>query len=286
MAINPYFKHQRSEQKIIEDLAIETIKIYGQNFIYMPRTLVNEDDLFGEDISSSFTKGIEIEMYISSVDGYDGDGDFLGKFGIEIRDSMKLVVSKKRFGKEITTVSSEILAPREGDLIYFPMTNCLFEITYVEDENPFYQLGKLYTYELTCEMYKYSQETISTGFTDIDTIASDKTLQVVNLTMSAGFSGDFLIGELIRDGLGNVGEVISWDEDSGLLQVTGLTGSIGLVGITGDNSSATGVVGSTGSPSTDIIIPTDPFTDNESIQTEGQGYINFSEFDPFSEGNI
>ena len=104
MSINPYFKHQRGEQRIIEDLTIEAIKIYGQNIIYMPRTLVNEDDLFGEDVSSSFNKGIEIEMYISSVDGFEGDGDFLNKFGIEIRDSMKLVVSKKRFEKEITSL--------------------------------------------------------------------------------------------------------------------------------------------------------------------------------------
>lgn len=286
MSINPYFKHQRGEQRIIEDLTIEAIKIYGQNLIYMPRTLVDEDRLFGEDISSSFTDGIEIEMYISSVDGFEGDGDFLNKFGIEVRDTMKVVVSKKRFEKEVTTLDSDIEAPREGDLVYFPLSGGLFEITFVEDENPFYQLGKLYTYELSCELYKFSQETISTGFTDIDSVTEDKTKEVVNLTINSGYTGDFRIGELVRDGSSNVAEVIGWDSDSNILQIIGLTGSIGLTGITGDNSSATGVVGATGSPSTTIVIPTDDFTDNESIQTEGQDYINFSEFDPFSEGDI
>ncbi|HIJ11496.1 TPA: hypothetical protein HA278_05555, partial [Candidatus Woesearchaeota archaeon] len=140
MSKNPYFKHQQSEKNLIEDITIESIKIHGYDMVYIPRTLVGEDTIFGEDAISKFIDGNVIEMYIESVDGFQGEGDFISKFGLQIRDSVDLVVSKKRFEQSLL-YQSDIKVPREGDLIYFPLSKGLFEIKFVEHENPFYQLG-------------------------------------------------------------------------------------------------------------------------------------------------
>ena len=180
---SPYFKENSSEQNLVEDLSIESIKINGRAMVYIPRQLINEDKLFGEDTEAKFDDGYEIEMYIQSVNGFEGDGDILSKFGIQINDRMDLVVARKRFEQEVTTYQSEIVRPREGDLIFFPLSRTLFEINFVEHENPFYQLGKLYTYYLTCETFTYSHEDMDTGFSQIDALETD----------TRGLSGDILI---------------------------------------------------------------------------------------------
>ena len=290
MATNPHFRPQKGEQDIIEDLTVEMIKIHGQDFVYLPRTLVKEDELFGEDVLSKFTDGIELEMYIESVDGFEGEGDFISKFGLEIRDSMSLVISKKRFEQEVTPVVSTVLAPREGDLIYFPRTKGVFEIKFVEHENPFYQLNKLYTYKLSCELFQYSQEDIDTGWTDIDTIESDRINYVVELTMTGGVTGNFVVGEYVYDGAAyatstNTAEVIKWTSATKVLQISGQSGAIGLTGVTGQDSSAFGIVGSTADPSTTTVIPPNIFSDNRDIQIEADDIFDFSDQDPFSEGN-
>ena len=290
MATNPHFKPQKGEQNIIEDLTVEMIKIHGHDFVYLPRTLVKEDELFGEDVLSKFTSGIELEMYIESVDGFEGEGDFISKFGLEIRDSMSLVVSKKRFEQEVTPIVSTVLTPREGDLIYFPFTKGIFEIKFVEHENPFYQLNKLYTYKLSCELFQYSQEDIDTGWTDVDKIESDRMDFVAELTMTGGVTGNFVAGEYIYDGASyatstNTAEVIKWTSSTKVLQISGQSGAIGLTGVTGQDSSAFGVVGSTADPSTTTVIPPDPFSDGRDIQIEADDIFDFTDQDPFSEGN-
>ena len=179
---SPYFKENSSEQNLVEDLSIESIKINGRDMVYIPRTLLNKDELFGEDNSAKFSKGFEMEMYIQSVNGFEGDGDILQKFGIQILDRMNLVISKKRFLEEVTTFQPTITRPREGDLIFFPLSNTLFEINFVEHENPFYQIGKNYTFILICETFTYNQETMDTGFGEIDPLDD-----------IAGISGDIVI---------------------------------------------------------------------------------------------
>ena len=131
MAKNSYFRDVNSEKDLIHDLTIEAIKIHGRDMVYIPRTLVNEDELFGEDTISKFENGVEIEMYINSIDGFGGDGDFISKFGLEIRDSVELVISKRRF-EESFSHEENIIRPREGDLIFFPLSKGLFEIKFVE----------------------------------------------------------------------------------------------------------------------------------------------------------
>ncbi len=178
-----YFKDNSGEQNLVEDLSIESIKINGRDMIYIPRSLLDKDELFGEDNSAKFSKGYEFEMYVQSVNGFEGDGDILSKFGIQINDRMELVVARKRFEQEVTTFQPTIIRPREGDLIFFPLSRTLFEINFVEHENPFYQVGKLYTYLLICEAFTYSQEDLDTGFSTIDDFE----------TSVQGLSGDTII---------------------------------------------------------------------------------------------
>lgn len=176
---NLYFNNYAftQEQNLIENLIIESIKIYGIEVFYLPRTLVKEDHLFGEDVLSKFEHAYPVEMYIKSVDGFQGDGDFLSKFGLEIRDEMVLTVSRRRFGEEIsigesTPVNEEegIARPSEGDLLYFPLNGKIFEVKFVEHEAIFYQMGSLQTYDLTLELFEYSHEEINTGIDQIDAI--------------------------------------------------------------------------------------------------------------------
>ena len=186
MATNLYFNNYQftEEQNLIEDLVTESIKIYGIDCYYMPRTLIAEDGIFGEDTLSKFdavTNGdvdaeslsaYSIEMYIKSVDGFDGEGDFLSKFNIEIRDEMTLTASRRRFTEEIEDANTTKAAgrPVEGDLIYFPLNNKLFEVKFVEHESIFYQMGSLQTYDLRCELFEYSHESLNTGIATIDSI--------------------------------------------------------------------------------------------------------------------
>ena len=173
-ATNLYFNNYDNinEQTLLEDLIIESIKIYGIECYYMPRTLVAEDNIFGEDPLSKFEQAYNVEMYIKSVDGFDGEGDFLSKFNIEIRDEMTLTVSRRRFSQEIEDSNTTKAAgrPVEGDLIYFPLNNKLFEVKFVEHESIFYQMGSLQTYDLRCELFEYSHERLNTGIATIDEI--------------------------------------------------------------------------------------------------------------------
>ena len=182
MATNLYFNNYEfnGEQNLVENLIIESIKIYGVNCYYMPRKLIAEDKLFGEDILSKFNtvNGSDVvnahivEMYIKSVDGFEGEGDFLSKFNIEIRDEMVLTVARKRFDEEVPTenTTNAIGRPSEGDLIYFPLNNKIFEVKFVEHESVFYQMGSLQTYDLRCELFEYSHERLNTGIAAIDGI--------------------------------------------------------------------------------------------------------------------
>lgn len=159
------------EQRLIEDLIIESIKIYGIECFYMPRTLIAKDNLFGEDVLSKFEEAYPIEMYIKSVDGFSGDGDFLSKFGLEIRDEMVLTVAQRRWDEEVGAYSTEDAGrPVEGDLIYFPLNEKIFQVKFVEHEAVFYQMGSLQTYDLTLELWEYSHEQLDTGIGVIDAV--------------------------------------------------------------------------------------------------------------------
>lgn len=158
------------EQNVFEDLIIESIKIYGEDMYYIPRQLNNKDEVYGEDTISSYDKIYMVELYIKSVDGFTGDGNFMSKFGLEIRDQVTFTIAKRVFENEITLNESHIIRPREGDLIYFPLNKKLFQIKYADNKPTFYQLGALQIYDLTCELFEYSNESFNTGIPEIDDI--------------------------------------------------------------------------------------------------------------------
>lgn len=207
--VNHYFNNFSSsmEQTLVEDLIIESIRIYGIECLYVPRTLVKEDLLFGEDVLSKFESAYPLEMYVKSVDGFEGEGDFMSKFGLEIRDQMVLTVSRRRFQDEVfsdETYSNTVRTtgrPNEGDLIWFPLNNKLFEIKFVEHEAVFYQMGSLQTYDLTCELFEYSHEKIQTGITEIDAVETK-------------YSGDMLAYQL-KDEAGNI---LVFEDGSSMVQ--------------------------------------------------------------------
>ena len=169
MATNFFFNNFQAsqEQLLMEDLIIESIKVYGQDMFYVPRVLNNFDDIYVADDQSSYEIAYPIEFYIKSVNGFSGDGNFMSKFGIEIRDQVIFSVARRVFNQEVGQYTTQ-LRPNEGDLIYFPLNRKCFQVRYVNQHEMFYPLGKLYTWELTCELFEYSGENLSTGIPDID----------------------------------------------------------------------------------------------------------------------
>ncbi len=164
MATNPYINLTSfgSEQDLVEEITIELIQAMGQDVFYVPRKYLVIDKLFGEDPASSFQRAYTVEMYINSFRGFEGT-DVITPFGLQINDRVSLTLARKRFKQEVTDVDSAIIRPREGDLIYFPLSKSLFEINFVEHENPLYPLGKLYSYVITAELFSYSYERITTN---------------------------------------------------------------------------------------------------------------------------
>ena len=169
MATNPYFDnfYNSPEQNLIEDLIIESIKIYGHDVWFCPRTVVARDNVFNSDALSQYNDSYQIEMYIKNVEGFEGEGDFLSKFGLQIRDSITFTIAIRVFNSEIAFQTADA-RPMEGDLIYFPLNNKIFEIQHVEHEAIFYQMGQLQTYDLRCELFEYSGERFSTGIANVD----------------------------------------------------------------------------------------------------------------------
>jgi signal peptidase I len=157
------------EQLLIEDLIVESIRLYGHDVYYLPRKLNNYDDVYGADDQSSYEIAYPIEMYIKSIDGFGGDQEFLSKFGVEIRNQVVFSVSRRRFNEEVGEFTTQI-RPNEGDIIYFPLNKRGFQIKFVNKYEMFYQLGALQTWEMTCEVFEYSGETFSTGIPEIDSI--------------------------------------------------------------------------------------------------------------------
>lgn len=171
MATNFFFRNTdfSPEQNLLQDLADEMIKIYGIDVIYLPRTMPYVDPLFTEAPSSRFDLAIPIEMYINSYDGFQGEGDLLSKFGLNVADKLTLSVSRRRFAEDIGQ-PYDLIRPREGDLVYFPFTKGVFEIKFVEHEAAFYQTGALQYFELQLEKFNYNSEIFNTGIADIDSI--------------------------------------------------------------------------------------------------------------------
>ena len=183
MALNPFFlQGSPGEQDLVQSLINEQLKIYGVEVTYIPRKIVNRSTVFEEIETSKFDDNFLLEAYVETFDGYGGQGDIMTKFGVTLKDEMTVSISRERFEDFISPFlenmpDSEILVatrPREGDLIYFPLGGRLFEVKFVEHEDPFYQLGKNYVYKLQCELFEYEGEIIDTDIEEIDTKTEDQ----------------------------------------------------------------------------------------------------------------
>jgi hypothetical protein len=227
MPLNSYFlQGSQGEQRLVQDLINEQLKIYGQDVIYLPRKLVSQDAILNETIATEFDDSFRMEAYLANYDGFAGNGDILSKFGVQSTDQITLIISKERYedftapfldGEDVI-VSSR---PAEGDLIYFPLDNTIFEIKYVEAKKPFYQLNKLFVYQLSCEVFDAAlDELVDTGIEEVDQAVSDF-IFTTKLTMvglgaqqatatvqlakdTGGGLGDFAVSrvDLINDGTG------------------------------------------------------------------------------------
>jgi len=224
MARNPNFSQKvKSEQNLYEDIIIESMKIYGQDVYYLPRTIVNENTILGEDVASSFTSSYKIEMYLENTEGFEGEGDLFTKFGVEIRDEATFIVARKRWSQTVASSSNAItvLRPKEGDLIWLSLSNKLFEILHVEHESPFYQLSNLPTYKMRCQLFEYSGEDLDTGIADVNSIQSDFGYRV-SLTMDSAGAG-YTVGENVTQtftsGTILTGEVAAWSDSDNILHL-------------------------------------------------------------------
>jgi hypothetical protein len=175
MATNFFFNNfgNSMEQGLIEDLVVESIKIYGIDLYYLPKRNVARDTVFREEELVTYNAAYAIEMYIKNVDGFEGEGDFMSKFGLEIRDRITFTVSRRSFSAEILTSEADMVRPLEGDLIWFPLTRKMYKIMFVEHEAIFYQLGSLQVWDMTCELFEYNNETFETGISDIDSVYAE-----------------------------------------------------------------------------------------------------------------
>ena len=189
MSTNFYFNNitNSKEQNLIEDLVIESIKIYGHDVFYCPRKAGNLDEIYGEDPLTEYTTAFSIDMYIRSYDSYDGDGQFLSKFNLEIRDQVTFTVAVRTFFNEVAqyTYVPALTRPLEGDLIYLTMADRLFQIKYVNKTPVFYQMGNIQMYDVVAEMFEYSGEVLNTGIEAIDNIEKTYTLNTLSSKVNA-----------------------------------------------------------------------------------------------------
>jgi len=287
MPTNTYFRNfdARNEQELLHSLVTESIQIYGHDVNYIPRTLVNEDTILGEDSISEYKDAYSIEMYIKSVDGFEGEGDLVSKFGLEIRDQIVFSVARRAFeGLDIG------VRPKEGDLIFFPLTEKLFQVMFVEHETPFYQTGALPTFDLTCELFTYSDEKLDTGVEEVDVIEQKQSL--VRTFELSSISGTFTEGETVTGGTSSkTAEVARWDSSTSYLYLINLTGnfSVGEI-ITGADSLATGTFAATQSTAeTAETLQTidnstsDQVSANKQFEIDADSVFDFTEGNPFGE---
>jgi hypothetical protein len=287
MATSVYFNSfspaLTNEQRLMEDVIVESIKIMGHDVKYLPREAYDStDDIIGESPQAKFTRAYTVEMYLANVEGYEGDGDFFSKFGLEIRDTSNFIISRKTFEKYIPSKVAK--RPREGDLIFVPLLGKVFEIKFVEEELMFFSLGKRspFIYELRCEIFRYSQEDFETGDKEIDDLEHGAAY-TIELNVGAG-SGNYHINEILYQGSNLSSSTVSaevkdWDIANNKLQVINIKGAFtnGL-NVIGDSSNTRYVLTSYDDLA-DLIDWDD--SDNRIIQTEANNFIDLTEINPF-----
>ena len=289
MPTNVYFDTgTTNEQRLYEDLYIEQLKIYGQDVYYLPRKIANKDTIFGEDPASSFDDSYIIEMYVDNTDGYMGEQEIIKKFGLELRDDIVFTLSKSRWETLIGN-NSDLVAdrPQEGDLIYSPILTKLFEVSFVDHDDPFHQLDNNPVYKLRCKQYEYSQEAIDTGITVLDNIETDLSADVGEHQFTLEQSSTYNEGLEINDTVNTFGVLLE-ETDGDQIIMEDETTSAGE-NILLENSADSGdkayllqetyIVGDASTTSSDL----DKSAQNELFDQLDDDVLDFSETNPFGD---
>ena len=311
MPRNVYFSQAvRSEQSLYEDLVIESLKIFGQDVYYIPRTLVEKDTVLNEDPASSFDDAYLIEAYIENQDGFEGAGDLYQKFGLEIRDEATFIISKRQWERLIGLYNNtleNVHKPKEGDIIFLPLSNSFFEITFVEHEQPFYQLSNLPVYKLTCSLFEYSEEKFDTDVAAIDNLAALEAYQTT-LTVDVTANAHFTKGEIVSQTLvaavedvsdaiivsGTVSSVEKLSSIGATITVinVGVTGSSGemreftvspTLGLVGAESANTCFINNVADVADSTSFALDGQSQNYAFELEADGFLDFTESNPFGD---
>ena len=292
MATSQYFQNygaKYTEQRLVEDIIVESIKIMGFDAFYLPNDNDQARDLlYGEDPVKKFQSAFPLEMYLSNAMEYSGEREFFSKFGLEIKNNMEVILSKRAFSQRVP--QNTFTRPREGDLVYVPFGNGvgeLFEIKFVEQNKDMMMMGRKYPffYELQLEKFRYSNEVLSSGQPEIDQIVADDAY-AIDLTVDQAGTGEYYLNEIVFQSNDNtyanahtVAVVKSWDSTSNTLSVTNIGGEfLDNYVIIGNTSNARYT-----------LVTFDPLNvnvrnenyDNKFIQDSANGIIDFSESNPF-----
>lgn len=311
MPTNVFFSQKvRTEQHLYEDLVIEALRIYGQDVFYIPRETVTPDEILNEEYSK-YATAYAVEMYIANTEAFEGDGNLLSKFGLEIRDTATFVVARRRFQQLVNIDANAIREerPREGDLIYLPMSKSLFEIKFVEHEKPFYQLTNLPTYELQCELFEYSAEKFDTGVKELDRY--EHIFGPQNVIQITGGTYGFKPGDRIKQVYSTNPEVAVTGEVANFIETRAMSGlgtlrqanlyvtdvqatdgsmknfftstTSGIVDIDNTGNLGWQVTQVYGLDDKDLYIPQEPLAQNEIFENKADDIIDFSETNPFGD---
>ena len=256
--------------------------MYGHNVFYLPREVIEEDSILNEDVQSKFGDSYQVEMYIENTDGFEGEGDLMSKFGVQIRDQATFIISLRTWERFISLDDNLATSfrPNEGDLIYFPLSGSMFEIKFVEHEDPFYQVGKLFVFKMTCELFEYSQEDFDTGIGDIDLIEDEQAYTTV-MTMASGNGQNYVVNENITKSGTVVGEVVAWNNITSKLTIKDVTTTLATTDVlVGATSTAQYTINSIDDR---MVFSNDASAQNKDFEDQDSNYLDLSEVNPFGE---
>ena len=286
MPTNVYFDTgTKPEQNLYEDLIIEQLRIYGQDCYYIPRNMVSEDKVFGEDSLSKFEDAYMLEMYVDNVDGYEGEKELMSKFGLDIQDDATFTVARRRWEQFVTVDNNIVVSsrPNEGDLVYWPKGSKLFEITFVDHDDPFYQVHNLPTYKLKCKTFEYSSEDLDTGIAAIDSIETDNSLDQLSHQMTLENATTFNEFFALEEGTPSDGQLKLEDSLLGDKIISETVDNIGSIVL--ENSVE-------GAEADYIILETyrvdtiDETAQNDLFDSEEDTILDFTESNPFGDAGM
>ena len=285
---NPFPKNITSEQLLVEDLLIEAMQIYGMEVFYLPRSSRDQVDfLYGEDTLKQYTSAYTIEMYLEDVTGMEGEGDFISKFGLEIKDEVTLLISRRRFAATVPQTR-----PKEGDLVYVPLVQNFFEITFVEHENNqamYYTLGRgrganVYVYALKLKQFVFSNEIVETGVQEVDEQIKDAYPRT-RISLLSG-SGNFIADEIVYQGANlnyaTAQAIVHNTTANSFIDIIRVIGNFASGNVRGNTSSSNWIINTVSDTAT-MNTAFEDVVDNSRIESEADGILDFTENNPFGE---